>query len=131
MRSRMLCTVALLLAAPAVSGESYFDYARVVDARPVMADRQIPVRNEVCDARQDNAPPGDVRRQEPAATIGELIRADDRRRRPVCRSETRYETQQQIAAWQVRYVYGGKTFTRRVSKKPGDRIRVRVDLDRH
>ncbi|MBT8135398.1 MAG: hypothetical protein KJO54_00150 [Gammaproteobacteria bacterium] len=129
MRNYLLMLVALLLAVPAGASESYVDYARVIEARPVLGEKRLPVTKEVCDRPQDSVPPGDVRRQQPAATIGELIRADDRRRRPVCRTETRYKQQQQIEAWQVRYVYAGKTYTRRVREKPGDRIRVRIDLE--
>ena len=111
------------------AGDGYFAYARVIDAEPITKTQRIPLRKEVCSAASKVAPPGDARREQPQATIGDLIRADDRLRRPQCRTVTSYESQQKTVGWRVTYSYAGEVYVRRMQNKPGERIRVRVDID--
>ena len=61
-----------------------------------------------------------VRRAPPGYT-----RATERR----CQVETDWRTEQQVVAWDVTWVYLGRTYTTRMDEHPGDRIRVRVHVD--
>ena len=87
----------------------------------------MPVRKQVCDRPSHVSPPGDARRHRPDASIGELIRADSRQRRPECRNVTRYETREKTVGWRVTYRYAGRVYVQRMKEKPGQRIRVRID----
>ncbi len=57
--------------------------------------------------------------------------AYERHSRPVTRCETRYRTdsQERIDGYRVTYRYHGQTYTTRTDYDPGDRIRVRVDVE--
>lgn len=46
-----------------------------------------------------------------------------------CDWETHYTTEERIVAWDVTYEYNGEIFETRMSEEPGDRIRVRVNVE--
>ena len=129
---RINCLVLFLFAVlvpAAYASDRHFDYARVVDAEPIIVSERVPVRKQVCARPSDVSPPGDARRERPRASIGELIRADSRQRRPACRNVTNYENREKTVGWRVTYRYGGTEYVQRMKDKPGDRIRVRVDMN--
>lgn len=128
----MRTAVAMLLgtlANGAGAAEHYFDYATVSAAEPIYESVEVPHRREVCEPVRDVAPPGDVRRSNRRVSIGEAIEADDERRRPRCRTVETTRLEKKITGWRVTYRYGGRTWVERFRHKPGERIRVRVDLD--
>ncbi len=55
----------------------------------------------------------------------------ERQSRPVTRCETRYRTdaEERIDGYRVTYRYRGQTYTTRTDYNPGDRIRVRVEVE--
>jgi len=57
--------------------------------------------------------------------------AYERQSRPVTRCETRYRTdaEERIDGYRVTYRYRGQTYTTRTDYDPGDRIRVRVEVE--
>ncbi len=129
---RINCTGLFLFAIlvpAAYASDGHFKYARVIDAEPITVSERVPVRKQVCARPSDVSPPGDARRDRPRASIGELIRADSRQRRPDCRNITRYEKRQKTVGWRVTYRYAGTEYVQRMKQKPGERIRVRIDTD--
>lgn len=46
-----------------------------------------------------------------------------------CYIETNYRTEERVIAWNVDWRYQGKTYHSRMNEHPGDRIRVRVNVD--
>lgn len=73
------------------------------------------------------------------AALGGSIAADSSRRRNPdgyyavtekrCEIETDWRTEQRVVAWDVTYKYRGDIYHTRMRDEPGDRIRVRVDVD--
>jgi uncharacterized protein YcfJ len=73
------------------------------------------------------------------AVLGGSIAADvSQRRNPDgyyavtekrCTVETDWQTEQRIVAWDVTYKYRGDLYQTRLRDRPGDRIRVRVQVD--
>ncbi|MEE8379028.1 MAG: glycine zipper 2TM domain-containing protein [Gammaproteobacteria bacterium] len=47
----------------------------------------------------------------------------------VCYVETNWRNEERIIAWDVDWAYQGKTYRSRMNEHPGDRIRVRVNVD--
>lgn len=45
-----------------------------------------------------------------------------------CEYRTEYRYEERVIAWDVTYRYAGETFRSRLAEEPGDRIRVRVDV---
>ena len=69
------------------------------------------------------------------ALAGSSIARDAARRRhhhepPTRVCHTTYESDkvEDISGWDVTYEYGGQQFTKRMSERPGDSMRVRVQL---
>ena len=85
---------------------------------------------------------GKGRGKAPLAVVGTLLGASlghdyntsHYRRRPVvdhvrrCETVDRYEQQQQVAGYRVKYSYDGQTFYTQTSEHPGKRIPVRVKV---
>lgn len=46
-----------------------------------------------------------------------------------CEVETDWRTEQRVVAWDVTYKYRGEIYRTRMQNQPGDRIRVRVQVD--
>ncbi|MDX1379896.1 MAG: glycine zipper 2TM domain-containing protein [Xanthomonadales bacterium] len=46
-----------------------------------------------------------------------------------CDWETHYTTEEEIVGWDVTYEYNGEIFETRMREEPGDRIRVRVNVE--
>lgn len=73
------------------------------------------------------------------AALGTSIAADQQARRyPAgytvgterrCEIETSWRTEQRVVAWDVTWVYLGEEYTTRMDEPPGDRVRVRVQVD--
>lgn len=68
------------------------------------------------------------------ASIGHEYNASHSRRRPVvdhvrrCETVDRYEQQQKVTGYHVKYRYDGQTFYTQTSEHPGQRIPVRVSV---
>lgn len=125
------CIIVLLITASSVARatDNHYDYARVIAAEPIIVSERVPVRRQVCDKPSSVSPPGDARRDRPAASIGDLINTDNKQRKPACRNVTRYEKREKNIGWRVTYQYAGTEYVRRMKEKPGKRIRVKIDLD--
>jgi uncharacterized protein YcfJ len=127
-----------MVTATAIGQQSYTDYARVLLVEPVTEAAAAPVKTRRCDypsraQRADAAFAGDVRSRHREVSLGAAIVEEIRHRESAqalqrCRWITTYETRERIVAYRVRYVYGGGVFTRRMTKHPGDRVQVRVNL---
>jgi uncharacterized protein YcfJ len=46
-----------------------------------------------------------------------------------CGMETAWRSEERIVAWDVRYRYHGEVYQTRMKNQPGDRIKVRVDVE--
>lgn len=138
-RWKVLLPVFCLAAHTAAFGQqSYTDYARVLHVEPVTKVTAVPVRKRRCDyssraQRADAAFAGDVRSNLPgislAAAFAEEIRHRERASaKRHCRWVTTYEDKERVVAYRVRYAYGDGVFTRYMTKHPGNRVQVRVNL---
>ncbi len=133
-----LLLMSLFAATAAAGGQSFFDYARVLNVDPISETVALPVKKERCfyptsAIRADERLAGEVRSGRPGIKIGAAIveeiqhrknRASIRR----CRLVTTYRNRDRVIAYRVRYEYGGDTFVRRMQKHPGERVLVRVNL---
>jgi uncharacterized protein YcfJ len=73
------------------------------------------------------------------AALGTSVAADQQaRRNPAgytvgserrCAVETDWRTEQRVVAWDVTWVYLGEQYTTRMAEHPGDRVKVRVQVD--
>ena len=73
------------------------------------------------------------------ATIGGAVaQSSQNRRYPAqhyttleqrCYLETNWRKEERVVAWDVDWAYQGKTYHNRMNEHPGDRIRVRVNVD--
>jgi len=73
------------------------------------------------------------------ATIGGAVaQSSQNRRYPAqhyttleqrCYMETNWRNEERVVAWDVDWAYQGKTYHNRMDEHPGDRIRVRVNVD--
>lgn len=135
-----ITTVAAMALATPAAAETFYDEARVLDAQPVYAPRDVPVRVQQCGYEPPAPPPrvdpavlGDARTVDPGASLPGTLRRDVELRDPPadvyrCRMVTRMESQNELAGYRVRYEYGGRVYERRVAERPGDTIRVRVRI---
>ncbi len=143
-KCRLIVAAAALwqLAMSPAGAEVYYDYAPVIEVTPVVRTARVPVTEQHCDeAVPESRRPrlqglaGDVRARDPAASLGEVMRSDRqlRQRRPrprrTCQMVTRYETCDEVVAYEVRYRYAGAEYSRQMDRDPGQQIRVRVELD--
>jgi uncharacterized protein YcfJ len=137
--SNVLALTLCLIAETVVAGQqSYTDYARVLHVEPVTEVSAVPVRERRCDyssraQRADAAFAGDVRSNQPRISLAAAFAEEFRHRERAsamqrCRWITTYEDTERVVAYQVRYSYGGGVFTRRMTKHPGTRVQVRVNL---
>lgn len=128
-----------LSAATAVSaGEIFFDEAQVLDSEPVYETRHVPEQAQQCDYEEawsdtpvDRALLGDARSSSPGEDIVEALRSESglrgsRQREYRCHTVTRTAAREELAGYRVRFRYEDRVYERRMTEKPGDRIRVRV-----
>ena len=139
----VLAGIALLVlsAATSVAGETYVDYAPVVRVEEVYEAYNEPVKREECtfertsqQRQEDRRLAGDVRQRTAGLTLVQAIRFDAdhiRNQRPTqrCRTVTKYESHERVAAYKVTYRYNGATYTKRMNYHPGDEVKVRVKID--
>jgi len=121
---------ALAPAAPgrAAAPAAYRDYAPVIDARPLIVTERIPEQREECTGRTPDAPAGDVRMSDPTRSLGAAIGAELEQGRPRCRTVVAYRSEERITAYEVRYRYRGRVYTRRMDHDPGERVEVLVEV---
>lgn len=126
-----LFAVAVTVACTTATAEEYYDTARVVSAEPVYVSRQL--RPDECERgapthrspSQVGAPLGDVRADDPGLGLGQVLRqAAARPARLVCE----LVTERRIVGYDVTMRYGGEQWVRRMSRDPGETVRVRVNL---
>lgn len=132
-----IIALSLALAGPVWGGDrTFYDFAPVEDAMPIVKTMHVPVRREVCEtvAVTEHVPPaGNVRELEPHTTLAEAIRADiaasgrpDSTHR--CRTVVTTELEEKLIGYDVTYRYGGRLYVRRLSYDPGERVRVKVEI---
>ena len=119
-------------------GQSFYDYARVLNVDPISETVALPVKKEHCfypksAIRADERLAGDVRSGRPGIKIGAAIAEEIQHRKNRmsmrrCRLVTSYRNRDRVIAYRVRYEYGGDIFVRRMNRHPGERVRVRVSL---
>lgn len=120
------------------AGNSFTDYARVLDVEPIKETVTVPVRRRRCEysSRAQSADvgfAGDVRSKYPSVSIGAAIGEEMRHRESAlamrsCRLVTVHEPSERIVAYRVRYAYGDSVFTRLMPEYPQERLPVRVKL---
>ncbi len=133
---------AALLASLAMSAhaEVYYEYVPVLDVRPIIETRRVPVREQICEHREPEnrltlAATGDVRQGRPTLSIRAAAREDRQLWAEFagtpkrCRTTERYARKQEIAGYRVEYVYGSERLVTRMDHDPGERVRVRVELN--
>lgn len=135
-----ITTVAAMALATPAAAETFYDEARVLDAEPIYAPRDVPVTAQQCGYERPASPRpvdpavlGDARAVHPDASLLGTLRRDIELRDPPadvyrCRTVTRMESQNELAGYRVRYEYDGRVYERNVAERPGDTIRVRVRI---
>ena len=133
--------VSLLAGAAAQAwAEVYYENVPVLDVTPIVESRRVPIRERICehrepDRRLSQAASGDVRKGRPLLSISEAAREDKRlwaelsASRERCRTIERYAQRQEVTGYRVEYVYDSERLVTRMDRDPGERIRVRVELD--
>ncbi len=130
----------LISLAMSAYGEVYYEYVPVLDVTPVIETRQVPVREQICDYREPDerlsrAVTGDLRQGRPRLSISAAAREDRQLWAELtaspkrCRTTERYAQRQEIAGYRVEYVYGSERLVTRMDHDPGERVRVRVELN--
>lgn len=161
--SQLVTTLTVVMIAMPVWAAGYgsdrhrvnYDYARVVDAQPIVEYVRVPSSERICRDnryrhRHDPKTPTVVGaiiggvignqfgggRGKTAATVagaalGGAIARDATKHhssRRYCETETSWYEEERIVGWDVTYRYQGETYYTRMNRDPGDRIRVRVDV---
>ncbi len=137
---RCIATGLLISIAMAAHGEVYYEHVPVLDVTPIIETRQVPVREQICDYREQDdrlsrAVTGDVRQGRPRLSISTAAREDRQLWAELtastkrCRTIERYTRKQEIAGYRVEYVYGSERLVTRMDHHPGERVRVRVELN--
>ena len=134
--------IAGLLAGTAASAQAevYYESVPVLDVTPIIVSKRVPVRERICEHRETDrrlaqAATGDLRRGRPVLSISEAAREDRRLWAELtaseehCRTTERYTQHREIAGYRVEYAYGSERLVTRMDHDPGERIRVRVELD--
>ncbi len=136
------CIAVSLLAGTAgpAWAEVYYENVPVLDVTPIVESRRVPVQERVCERREldrrlSQAVSVDVRKGRPLLSISEAAREDRRlwaelsASRERCRTIERYAQRQEVTGYRVEYVYDSERLVTRMDRDPGERIRVRVELD--
>ncbi len=119
--------------------EVYYEEVPVLDVAPIIASRNVPVQTRICEAdesvhRASKVTRTDVREQRPLLSISEAVQEDRRLWReltaskPLCQTLERYEQREVVLGYRVEYVYGSELFVTRMDHDPGERLRVRIEL---
>lgn len=163
-----------------VYGNDQYDYAKVVDVRPVMEVVQIPENQQVCREVPVQRRVAEYRSPAPAifgailggvignqlsrghgnkhgygyrhghhnnravatfagAVIGSTIATSVQYQKypamyysdvtQVCSTQTSWRSEERVVAWDVSWKYRGRVYHSRMDEPPGERIRVRVNVD--
>ena len=136
------CIAAGLLVSLAISahGEVYYEHVPVLDTTPIIETRRVPVREQICEQREPDdrltrAVTGNVRQGRPRLSISAAVREDRQLWAEFpgspqrCRTIERYALRQEVAGYRVEYVYGSERLVARMDHDPGERVRVRVELN--
>ena len=114
--------------------DTYYDYATVLSATPVTQTVYENVAEEVCRMHRvpQSTSAADNRSSGQGGSLADIIRQDLASAAPrttrECRIESVRKPRTETVAYRVRYRYGDEIYTRNMEKKPGERIRVRVEL---
>ena len=124
--------VAVIPASQTAAEEVFYDSARVISTKPLYATRTVPITSKQCDYEESDAT---IQSENSSAKgLVDAIRGsaqgqDTAERQPQCQTITRFESQEEIVAYKVRYEYGREIYERRMDRDPGEFVRVRVRLD--
>ncbi len=137
---RRIAAGLLVGVAMSTNAEVYYEYVPVLDVRPIIETRRVPVREQICEYREPEnrltrAATGDVRQGRPRLSIRAAAREDRQLWAELagspkrCRTVERYTRKEEIAGYRVEYVYGSERLVTRMKHDPGERVRVRVELN--
>ena len=121
----LLLAGAMLPAQAAPPVRVYEDYARVIAVRPLYmpgAADPAPCEN-ASDVR-----PGDVHGHGSNVTLGAALREDLRASLPPECVAQPVSAEPRLRGYEVTYSYGGRTYVRQMAQRPGQKIRVRVEV---
>ncbi len=139
---RLLVATLLALAflAHSALADTYYDYAEVLSATPITQTVYGDSQREVCRTvhgtnalRAGRHVPPSVSASGQGYSLADLIRqdiADAPQTTRTCETVSVREPQTRTVGYRVAYRYGNKTYTRTLEERPGDRIRVKVRVDR-
>ena len=114
--------------------DTYYDHATVLSATPVTRTVYENVAEEVCRTHRvpQSTSTADKGSSGQGGSLADIIRQELASAAPLtpreCRIESVRKPRTETVAYRVRYRYGNATYTRTMEKKPGERIRVRVEL---
>ncbi len=136
-RTKVLSLIAVTIVAVIQSSriaaeEVFYDKAPVLSSRPLYETKTVPMTSEQCDDEESDAKslPESSSAKGLVETIREKPRQDHAKDpQPHCQTITRYESQEKIVAYKIRYKYGNEIYERRMDRDPGSFVKVRVRLD--
>ncbi|MCX7544289.1 glycine zipper 2TM domain-containing protein [Marinicella gelatinilytica] len=130
-------------------------YGKVIEVRPVYERVSIPERQRVCERPQYREPRantggailggiiggvlgnqiGGGSGRDAATAVGVIAGAtvganqpSHRQQRPRCYTDTRYREERQLSGYDVTYEYQGQWYDTFMTRHPGDRVRLAVDV---
>ncbi|MEL7449603.1 MAG: hypothetical protein AAFN78_10360 [Pseudomonadota bacterium] len=131
---------ALAFLAQSALADTYYDYADVLSATPITQTVYGDTQREVCRTvhgtnglRAGRHVPDGVSGSGQGYSLADVIRQDiasTPQTSRTCETVSVREPQTRTVGYRVAYRYGNKTYTRTLENRPGDRIRVRVKIDR-
>jgi uncharacterized protein YcfJ len=104
----------------------YSDSAPVLRVEPIREQAFETVRHQVCEAVERNTPLLPL-----ARSMGEDIRRQQRlgQKETHCRWVDTRQAIERVNGYRVTYRYGGRLYTQRMQKRPGERIPVTIALE--
>lgn len=139
---RLLVATVLALAflAQSVLADTFYDYAEVLSATPITQTVYGDSQREVCRTvhganalRAGRHVPAGVSGSGQGYSLADVIRQDvasSPQTTRTCETVSVREPQTRTVGYRVAYRYGNRTYTRTLENQPGDRIRVKVRIDR-
>ena len=130
--SAMITLISCLAAASTIAEETHYDYADVLWVRAMTGQVAVPVMETRCEpAREDTAgSSGALRDRYPGLGLADVIRQEQRHmpRAPRCSDFRRTRYENEIVGYRVAYRYAGTDYERTLDYDPGNRLRVRVEV---
>lgn len=129
-------SLAMLVVAPfaiSLAEEVVYDYADVRWVRPLTRQVSVPIAQRMCDPGQEEmaTQPGYLHSRVSGASLADAIREEYRQLglRTRCRVVTEAGYEEEIVGYRVGYEYAGTEYERTLSFDPGQRLRVRIEIE--